>query len=63
MIASPQAPDLVGALYAQLVVDGIVPLADIFKAVLGVPPIEEDSDPPLIDADHGLVFVYGIMSR
>ncbi len=49
--------------FAKLIAGGAVPLPEVLKAVLEVPPLEEDGDPPLVDAGHGVAFVFDVLSR
>lgn len=62
----PRAPELVSHLIAHFIVGGVVSLAEVCQSVLDVPAMVEEGeegDPPLIDAGHGLTFVFGIVSR
>lgn len=38
-------------------------LGDLGKAVLDVPPIEEEGDAPLVEADLGLTFIFNLVAQ
>lgn len=57
----PKAPELLSKLYAHYIAAGHLSVSDVAGAVLAVPPLEEDAQAPLVDADMGLGFVYELM--